>query len=120
MVHRQGEQMNIKRLAVAMMLANGAIVTAASGQSMDSYTIWVKTSDIADAGTNANVCIKLQGNQLQTEPILLDVDGCDDFERNSYNSFGCGSFTSADSRVILVAWIVSARPQGRQTATVGR
>ncbi|SMC20235.1 1-phosphatidylinositol phosphodiesterase [Andreprevotia lacus DSM 23236] len=49
---------------------------------MRNYFIEVKTADESDAGTNANIRIRIIGANGTTSQALLDTSGHDDFERN--------------------------------------
>ena len=48
------------------------------------YHVRVRTSHFADADTDANVWIKIHGNNGVTDQIKLDNPNRDDFEVNSY------------------------------------
>lgn len=49
---------------------------------MRKYFFEVKTADENDAGTNANIRVRIFGANGTTSSVLLDISGYDDFERN--------------------------------------
>lgn len=48
--------------------------------------MWVKTSDVKSAGTDANVGICLYGKKGKSEELILDNKG-DNFERGAVDTF---------------------------------
>ncbi|SHM11303.1 PLAT/LH2 domain-containing protein [Ruminococcus flavefaciens] len=55
--------------------------------SCTEYFVDIQVADEKDAGTNANIYIKLEGTNNKSDYILLDTPEKDDFERNTYNLF---------------------------------
>lgn len=52
----------------------------------NTWNVWVKTSDLKNAGTDANVGICLYGKKGKSEEIILDNKG-DNFEKNQMDHF---------------------------------
>jgi hypothetical protein len=89
------------RFALAAVAATGALVLAAPGtalaassssattQALSTYRVYVHTSDLDGAGTDATVQVRIYGSTGTTGWLNLD-DSRNNFERNDYDSF---SFT---------------------------
>lgn len=56
------------------------------GETMSSFNVTVYTGDVPDAGTDANVYIKIYGTEGSVGPADLDNDA-DNFERDSVDHF---------------------------------
>ncbi|KAH3887386.1 hypothetical protein DPMN_011402, partial [Dreissena polymorpha] len=55
-------------------------------EKKDTWNVWVKTSDVSNAGTDANVVICLYGKKGKSEEIPLDNKG-DNFEKGKVDLF---------------------------------
>jgi len=88
--------------------------TLAAAVNAQTYTIRVTTSDVADAGTDGTVEIRLRGS-LRSSPYMILDSSIDNFERNSTNTFtrvvsDIGTPRSVDVRFTLgdnSAWHLS-------------
>jgi hypothetical protein len=68
-----------------------------------TYTIRVTTSDVENAGTDANIEVRLRGTLGSSPYFELDNEGIDNFQRNSTNTFtriigALGTLQSVDVR----------------------
>lgn len=54
--------------------------------SENTWNVWVKTSDVKNAGTDANVGICLYGKKGKSEELILDNKG-DNFEKGQVDHF---------------------------------
>lgn len=95
--------MRIRALLVAgtlavcgVLAATGAPASAApdgaTSLATAAYYITVRTGNLGDAGTDANVYVKLYGNVTSSPDVQLD-DSRDNFERNRTERFGPFYFT---------------------------
>jgi hypothetical protein len=78
--------------ALVMGAPAAAIAAPASTQAAASYKVYVHTSNLEDAGTDATVQVKIHGANGSTGWLNLD-NSEDNFERNDYDVF---SFTLPD------------------------
>jgi len=82
-------------LATTGAAASAAPTTATEGVAplaVSAYYITVRTGNLSDAGTDANIYITLYGNVAQSPEVQLD-DSRDNFERDSTERFGPFYFT---------------------------
>lgn len=66
------------------------------------YFVNIQIADIKNAGTNANIYIKLEGTKNKTDFILLDTPEKDDFERNTYNLFKVNADSLGDLKKVYI------------------
>lgn len=86
--------------ACAVLAATGATASAAAAapaesaasRAVSAYYITVRTGNLNDAGTDANIFITLRGSTTSAPAVQLD-DSSDNFERNSTERFGPFYFT---------------------------
>ncbi|MEX2285084.1 MAG: PLAT/LH2 domain-containing protein [Gemmatimonadota bacterium] len=66
------------------------------------YFVWVKTKDAIQAGTDANITIRVRGKFGEIGPIKLDKSGYDDFERGDEDLYELGFHDIGEVLAILL------------------
>jgi hypothetical protein len=82
-------------LAMTGATASAAPTTAAEGVTplaASEYYVTVRTGNLSDAGTDANIYVALFGSVTYSQEVQLD-DSRDNFERNRTERFGPFFFT---------------------------